>query len=224
MTTNPSPIRADHNPKFYSRFLLIGLGMLAFALYCVYDGAVAYPNQHERYSKYVELRDDLRGDEWEDYAEQQGWPLEPPEKDRTEAEIAGQFWMAGGCALIGVFFLLKVLLARGRWMESDGAQLTTSWGQTVPYDAVTEIDKKKWANKGIARIKYTVDGQTKRFVLDDFKFHRQPTDAILYEMEQAAGTDKIVNGAPEVDPEEVAQAEAELSGEVDHDDESRSDG
>jgi hypothetical protein len=39
-------------------------------------------------------------------------------------------------------------------------------------------------------------------VIDDFKFKRDPTDTILFELEQRIGLEKIVNGPPEPPPGE----------------------
>ncbi|MEM8865970.1 MAG: hypothetical protein AAGF31_10550 [Planctomycetota bacterium] len=219
MSTDNTVIRAEHNSKFYLRFLLMGIGVLIYACFFIKDGAYSWPQQHERYVAYTTLVDEFRGGEWEEYAKERGWPTEPPEKDRTEVEIQNQFYWAAGLGVVGVLLLLKVFLARGNWIEADGNQITTSWGQTVPYHTVTEIDKKKWANKGLAYISYQDGEQSKTLTIDDFKFKREPTDAILYQMEQAVGVDKIVNGDPEPDPNEVANSDDVSTDDASTDDE-----
>ncbi|MEN0111497.1 MAG: hypothetical protein AAF805_12320, partial [Planctomycetota bacterium] len=48
---NESPtkaLRAETNPKFYARFRWLGPILVAFSLYCVYDGYYTWPNQRER--------------------------------------------------------------------------------------------------------------------------------------------------------------------------------
>ncbi|MEO0529259.1 MAG: hypothetical protein AAF266_01650 [Planctomycetota bacterium] len=52
------PLRAENNPKFYSRFKWLGLGAIAFMLYCIYDGAVTYPNQQVRAEALIELAEE----------------------------------------------------------------------------------------------------------------------------------------------------------------------
>ncbi|QDT68052.1 hypothetical protein MalM25_09640 [Planctomycetes bacterium MalM25] len=42
------PLRAENNPKFYSRFKWLGLAALGFMAYCLYDGLVTWPDQMER--------------------------------------------------------------------------------------------------------------------------------------------------------------------------------
>ena len=46
---------------------------------------------------------------------------------------------------------LGVWRARGRWIESSDSGLTSSWGQSVDFDKIKSLDKRKWRNKGIAR-------------------------------------------------------------------------
>ena len=42
-------------------------------------------------------------------------------------------------------------------------------------------------------------------MLDDLKYEREPTDEILYKMEQALKDEQIVNGERERSPQEVAE-------------------
>jgi hypothetical protein len=87
--------------------------------------------------------------------------------------------------------------SRGRWIEADETGLTSSWGQRFDYDQVLAVEKRIWRSKGIAKIKYEDGKRKRRFVLDNYKFKRRETDAILYELEGRIGPDKIVGGPPE---------------------------
>jgi hypothetical protein len=193
-------LRAITDRRFYLRFLLIGLGTFAFALWALYDGYVAYPNQAMRAHKYIELVEADREDEWRDYAKEQGWPTANPGRPKGEADYIIQYIMAGGSGLVSLILITVVLRARGRWIELDGAQLTSSWGQTFTCDEIVSIDKKRWRDKGIARINYLQDGRKRRFVVDDFKFVRDDTDTILYEIEVQIELDRIIGGLPEPPP------------------------
>jgi hypothetical protein len=195
-------IRAERDSRFYFRFLMIGLGALAFGLYCVYDGAIGYPGKQERalaYQKYV--LDDKDEDQWNAYAAERGWsnayPGEPKEAEKHEVDVQMQFWMAGACGLIAFFPLWSVWRSRGRWIELNKVGLTSSWGQSVAADQVVSLDKTKWRSKGIAVVKYNDGTRTRKFVIDDFKFKREATDKILAELEPRIGLDKITGGPPE---------------------------
>jgi hypothetical protein len=201
-------IRAERDPRFYFRFLLIGLGALAFALWALYDGAVKYPRQRERGLAFEKLMDEDRGDEWDAYALERDWPTEFPGEPKSEVDIQMQYWMAGGSALVAFFPLWAVWSSRGRWIEWDGNQLTSSWGQSLSPDQVVSLEKRQWRSKGIAKLKY-LDGNRKRtFVIDDFKFKREPTDKILAELENHIDHEKITGGPPEGYEQVIAEATA----------------
>jgi hypothetical protein len=206
-------IRAEREPRFYFRFLLIGLAALGFALYCLYDGFIGYPHAQERALAFEKLLEEKRGDEWDAYATERGWSTTPPAESKSqekyEVDVKMQFWMAGGSALVGFFPLLSVWRSRGRWIELNDQGLTSSWGQTVAFDQVESLEKRKWRSKGIAKLRYNDGGRTRTFVIDDFKFKRAPTDEILAELEKRIGLDKITGGPPEGFEPVVAEALAE---------------
>ncbi|MEQ8837607.1 MAG: hypothetical protein RID07_12445, partial [Lacipirellulaceae bacterium] len=100
-----------------------------------------------------------------------------------------------------------IVRSLGTWIEGNGSSITSSWGQTVPFDQVTQLDKKKWKNKGIAKVQYTDNGKKKTFVIDDFKFLREPTGDILRQLEGSIDHGKIVIGKPE--PPKQAKGDTE---------------
>lgn len=198
-------IRAERDPSFYRRFWLMAIGALAFGLYCVYDGAVAYPNQRERALKYREFKEKAvetnQGDwikQWRAYAKQQGWPTSDPGEPKNETDFQVQFAMAGLCGVVALVLLGKVVLSLGMWIEADDSSIKTSWGKTVPFAAIERVNKKDWQKKGLARIYYADEGRTRKFVLDNFKFHREPTDQIMRRIEEHISEDQIVDGPSEI--------------------------
>ena len=42
------PIRADNDPRYSRRFLIMGIVAIGFALYCLYDGMIGYPAERVR--------------------------------------------------------------------------------------------------------------------------------------------------------------------------------
>ena len=233
MTDSQQIVRANNDPKFYFRFLLIGIALLAGSVWFLYDGMVTWPHHRERSLKYEEIKRkyaesegkldrDVRKQVREEYAEiakQNGWPTKPPkprepiEADEvhhptySEPEIIQQYIWSGAFALIGTAMLVNVWLARSRWIEADENTLTSSWGARIDFDKVLVINKRKWRDKGIAKIKYEQDGRQKTFVLDNYKFERYKTAEILYMLEAKAGVDKIVKGRPEAPSKDPAQAD-----------------
>ena len=88
---------------------------------------------------------------------------------------------------------------RGRWIEASKTGIASSWGQNVDFDRVVSLDKKKWDKKGIAKVLYEDGNRRRRFVIDDFKFKREPTDRILRQLESRLQPEQITGGVPESD-------------------------
>jgi len=62
------------------------------------------------------------------------------------------------------------------------------------------LNKKKWKKKGIAKIRYQVEGREKNLTLDDYNYERDPTLSILRMVEDHIDHSKIINGEPEPPP------------------------
>lgn len=198
-------VRTNSDPRYYRRFLLMGLAAVGFALWSLYDGAVTYPNQRERALAHKELEDKGRSNEWSEFARQRGWPTNYPGEPKSQGDITMQYVMAALAGTIGLALVFNVWRSRGRWIEASETGLSSSWGQSLNFDQIVSLDKKRWKNKGIARITYYDGKRRRRFVLDDYKFDRQTTDQILYELEAKIGIDKIAGGPPEAPLEEYGE-------------------
>lgn len=193
-------VRSKISGRHLIRLSIVALFCIGFGLYCLYDGMVAWPNQRERALAFQELELEGRLEEWPQFAAERGWKPYNPGEPRTETEIMGQFYMMALCGVVGLLVLTHVLRSLGRWVEMDDSGLRSSRGQEVKFDQVAKIDKKKWDNKGIAKILYQQNGREKTFTLDDFIYDRPTTDDILRQLENRVGVDKIVNGKPEPPP------------------------
>jgi hypothetical protein len=208
-------IRAENDPKFSRRFLYMGIAAIGFSLWSLYDGTVAYPHKQERALAFEQLYSEGKTDQWEAFATERGWSTSIPEESKSEEDyktsIVLQYSMFIVAGLIGIWLISIPLRARGRWIEGTGSGITSSWGQSFNYDQVENLEKRQWRKKGIARVTYIEDGRRRRFVIDDYKFDRYKTDAILYELEQNIDPERITGGPPDPPPgsEEVAEADAD---------------
>ncbi len=211
-------IRADYDPKYFRRFLFIGLGCIAFTGWCFYDALVGYPRELERANMYWTPNPDRPGDysgmerePWRTLVRERGWPTDPPEQPTAiEHKIESQYFYAVICVMIAIPCLLKWFLARGSWVEGDGKQLRTSRGIEFHFDQIIDIDKTKWEKKGITRIQYEAGGRRLTFAFDDFKYQREPMGKILTNIE-ATLTDEQIRGG---ERESVPQPEAAPSAAV----------
>jgi hypothetical protein len=208
-------IRADNDPRYGRKFLIMGLIALGFAVYCLYDGLVGYPkrreagfeefkadyktlftNEHQRslsLAQFEVVKDEKQRHEWDNYIESRGIPSGPA--------VAMQFIMAAGSTLAALILLSIPLRARGKWIEINDEGVVSSWGPGFYFDQVEGLNKRRWKNKGIAKVAYRDGNNGKRvFVVDDYKFERWRTDAILYVLEKRIDAGLITNGPPEPEP------------------------
>ncbi len=194
--------RANFQKSYSMRYALIASVCLFMGAWFLYDGLIGYPHKlaiAQEYETLAELQPEARAARWAEISTQRGWSSEQPEKKSAEIEeqIIGQYVWAGLSILVGLPALLMFLRSRGSWVESTANGLTTSWGQTLDFSQVTQLNKKRWADKGIAKATYKENGVTKRFVFDDFKYEREPIGRMLRTLEAGLTAEQIVGGPPE---------------------------
>ncbi len=200
-------LRANFQKNYGMRYLLLAGGCLFAASWFAYDGFIGYPSKLKYASRYDELAK-LDGAEkqaeWKRITAENDWPSSPPEKTAEEIEddIFGQYIWATLSLIVGAPALLFYMRTRGTWVEATDTGLTTSWGQTLDFDKVTQLDKKRWASKGIAKAWYQEQGAPRRFVFDDFKYEREPLGMMLRDLEKHLKPEQIVGGPPEKPPVE----------------------
>ncbi len=204
-------LRTDINPRYLLRMGMVGLFCLGAGGWFLYDGMFTYPAQQEHSKAYIKFEEENSElgqkqlfDQWKVVAAERGWPagaagteITPYGAPKKDYDINGQFYFAGLAGLVGLFFLSRFLLNRGCWIEADADGLRSSEKREVKFDQVTALNKKKWQNKGIAKLLYEVDGKKNKIVLDDCNYDRDTTNAILRHVEAAIGHSKIINGKPE---------------------------
>lgn len=207
-------VRANSNSKFLLRFLLIATGLIGFGLWGLYDATFTGPKKMKQAKEYwVESEEASKkwvprhtGEEWSQIAKENHWEIGEP---KTPSGAFGyslfNYALVVTCIPLGLFSLFKYLQSNKTWIEQDGSTFQTSKGVKFDIDQIKSIDKRKWAKKGIAKISYTDAGAEKTYVLDDFKYLREPTDEILYNIEQSLEDEQIVNGVRERSPAEVAE-------------------
>jgi hypothetical protein len=207
-------IKAENEPRYSRKFLYMGIGALVFSLWCLKDAAFKYPAEREQaFAEFKEydktffsgshkslgreefgvVADAKKRDEFDTYTHERGL--------HGTAEIFTQYLMAIAMVVAGLILVSIPLRARGRWIENTDDGINSSWGESFRFDEVEEVNKRKWRNKGIAKVTYVSNGRRRTFDIDDYKFDRYRTDAILYELEQRIDLGRITNGPPEPAPE-----------------------
>jgi len=168
--------------------------IFGMAAWFLSDGYILWPNEAQRHSEYVEIKDALieSGDAkdaesssvklaWQRHAREVGYRSNVP-KERTENAIHEQRvigWVMMGGAL---FFGAWIAWNHTRKVRAEGETVIGASGERVELDSITAIDRKKWKNKGIAYAIYEEGGKQRRLTLDDHKF--KGCEAIILEAEK----------------------------------------
>ncbi len=198
-------VRTEIAKGYLGRLALIGLFCLGLSGWSLYDGMIGWPQQREEallFQKFYKPGDSKEQyEQWQAEAAKRGWPNDKnPGEPKDENDFFGQYVMAGITAPIGLGFLGMLLLRFGGWIEADEKGLRTNRGREFSYDQITVLDKKKWKNKGIAKLHYQDEGREKKLTLDDYNYQRDPTQTILRMVEDHIDHSKIINGQPEPPP------------------------
>ncbi len=188
------PISCPITPWYTKRMSLMTLMLVSFGLYFLYDGFIGYPKKNAIYDKHVKFmkiqeekaallekgntssdwakvvaeKGYPKQDEWIDYAADNGWDEEPPEKRYSTTD---QFFFGALCCGIGLAILGTMMLNRGKVLRADGLSFTSPKGERVLFSSAHRVDKRKWDNKGLAYVHYRDENEKeRRSVIDDLKF------------------------------------------------------
>lgn len=208
-------VHARISKEWRRRMVFMFIMIFGSALWFLYDGYISWPAEAKRHVVFVEMGEkivaegratDLKDPEvervWKRYAEENGLPAKVP-KERPAGELAGQR-IAGWVLFAGAaFFGGWVAWNHTRSVRADGDIVTGPSGEKVHLDSIVEMDRRKWASKGIAYAIYEENGKRGRLCLDDHKF--LGAEAIILEAEKRmaarAGVAPAATETPAVAPE-----------------------
>ncbi len=166
----------------------MGLFILGWSLWFLYDGYVGYPKKRTIAREFAAFREQGKSDQWESYAKARGWPdgkSGDPGRDYSDTDILLQKVLGFGLLPFAVMYCGSFVGSFRKWVSSDADGVSTSWGQRVPFASVTSINKGRWKTKGIAVVYYhdPSKNRQRRMVLDNFKYGRDEMTAIFDDVE-----------------------------------------
>ncbi len=198
------PAEAHVTPIWKKQKLFVALFLIAIGGWFFYDGVIGYPKSNMRWTAHEKFKAEERLTQWPDFAKSQGWDEHPPHKFLTETDIHGQFAFGGLAAVLGLITLIYWAGQKGRVVKTDAEAVHTPAGTRVPFSAITGVGKKKWDAKGLATVRYEIEGRKGEFELDDYKFDRDPTHQILAEIEAHLPASTVPESAPPTEPTDPA--------------------
>lgn len=213
-------IRADVDQKFIRRFLFVAIGCFLFMLWGLYDGLYKEPKDLQRSLAYKKLTERQESGEiteseratlWDTMTAENGWESTKPDTPENEQNDIYFQWFVFGVGLVcGVFFLTKYLRLLNTWVEADDGGVTSSWGDSLKFKDIKQIDKKKWPKKGIAKIEYANEaGAKKTMVFDDFKYSRKKMAEIMKLAEANLSDDQIIGDIRESEKPNLQESATE---------------
>lgn len=155
-------IVAKPSNSYRLRWCLMGIALLGWGCWSLYDGYVRYPRENAA-------------------ARAKGLDKEPhPGWDVPFNKVVGFVLQPLGLLTIG----WSLYQSRGRYVL-DGDRLLIPGHPSVALDTIRSIDKRLWERKGIAYLDYELPGVAGngRLKLDDYVYERKPTDEILARIE-----------------------------------------
>ncbi|HEY7090055.1 MAG TPA: hypothetical protein VH518_18300 [Tepidisphaeraceae bacterium] len=182
-------------PGQYHRVMryLMCIGMIAFGAWFGYDGWVGWPRMNEqiRTLKAAQQKAINSGDKVQAKMIYDQLSRLNNGEEKNDANIWLQKALCVVLPILGIGILVRALYrSRGRY-RLEGTTLTVPGHPPVPFENITEIDRRLWDKKGIAYIHYDLgDGRKGRILLDDFIYDRPPTDAIYERIEAYVDPDR----------------------------------
>jgi hypothetical protein len=201
-------LRANFDRSYLWRYWVIILMALGSGAWFFYDATIGYPKKvkiAKAWEELDQLESGPRAERWRELAAEKGWPQEVPVKPSAEIEesIRFQYIYGSVASVVGALMLVYLLIARNAWVEETDTGLTTSWGQQVDFSTVTRLNKRRWADKGIARADYVENGRKRQFVFDDFKYERTAIGKLLERLENQLPADQVIQPAVDASAEKT---------------------
>ena len=194
------------------RLGIIALMSLFMSSFFFYDGFVGYPESQKLFEKVQaftesdgvkELNEAGKLEAWNAYALKNQLPTENKLKKlmdlkKTESQMSTQKTLGFVLLPISLLFCFSWVRWLGRTVSCDDDGVRNSQGESVAWDAIVKFDKSKWV-KGIAFLVYKDGEDERRFLIDDFKYQREPMDGIVRAIEANLEADQIVGDITEVE-------------------------
>jgi hypothetical protein len=174
------PGRYYRNTRYIMLLVLVGMG-----IWFGYDGFVGWPklNQQIASLQAEQLQAQRQGNQ--KLANEISQRLNQLGTPKTDWDLGLQKLLCFALPPLGIGLLIRALYnSRGEY-RLEGTTLHVPGHPPVPFDNISEIDRRLWDKKGIAYASYDLgDGRQGTLRLDDFVYDRPPTDAIFERMEK----------------------------------------
>lgn len=197
---------------YRTRLLLIAIGAMLYAAWCLYDAMIGYPDGQLARETFEQVQDEHPEDwktKWPEVAAENGWDGTKEPDEVSDLDIGTQWIQFGIVFPIGAYCLYSLAVWSRRYIGVDGSKLYATGGVEVPFDKVTSIEASRWESKGIAQVTYDLGQGQKSVLIDDWKYEREPSGQIFQRLREGVDADNVIG--VEAVSAEVAGADGEAS-------------
>ena len=167
-TTEPAPsstptgeIIARPDSWFRTKWIVMFLVLLGYGIYSIVDGFYRYPKQNAE-------------------AKAQGHEILP----HPGFDIPFNRFFGVLLPPLAIVLLIRFLRKTRGEIRLANQTVHVPGHPPIPFENITEIDRRLWDKKGIAYIHYDLgEGRSGRALLDDFLYEQAPIDAIYKRVE-----------------------------------------
>jgi hypothetical protein len=190
----------------WRRYIMVVLFIVGGAWFW-YDGYIGWPRHNHKLDEAEQMRNQAEATHEQARYDAISHEISRMHARYSDASLFLQKLLAYSLPPLGIIFLIRMLyVSRGEIRLKDDV-ITAPGHPAIPFTAIRELDKRQWDRKGIATVKYEVEGRTGTLTLDDFVYDQNPTDAIYdrilsYVAPQSAptGQESIASGNEEAQP------------------------
>jgi hypothetical protein len=189
------------------RYLMFVL-FLGFGAWFGYDGWVGWPKMNQQIRELTAQRDAAAnaGDSARAKTLNDQLAKLNNGKEKSAWDIGIQKFLCVALPALGLFVLVRALYKSRGEVRLEGQTLDVPGHPPVPFENITELDRRLWKKKGIAYVHYDLgEGQQGRVLLDDFLYDQDAIDAIYKRVEAYVNPD-------EQEPQDKQQTESTPQG------------
>lgn len=211
-------LKATIASGYRTRLILIAAATLLYAAWSIYDATITYPDRADAREAFEDVKakhPDTWNEYWPDVAKENGWDGTKEPQALETYDIPMQWIQFVITITIGTYCSFSLIKWSRRFVGADAEKIYANGGVEFNFDQITSIDATRWESKGIARVRYDAGAGEKELVIDDWKYEREPTDAVFSRIREHVDADKITGlttpAAPVEDPadEQAPVADAE---------------
>ena len=173
------PFSAKAGSYYRNVRYVIAAALVLGGLWFLYDGFVAYPEEHANHMRVLGELEDAQARNDQGLVVTKTEELKKYDKHPFYSSILPQRIIGFVLPPLGLFLLWYWLKkSRGEYMLDRADVLHAPGHPDVPASAVTGIDDDRWAKKGISVVRYDHNGEAGEITLDDFVYEAEPVHRI----------------------------------------------